>query len=1319
MLLCLFGMISVTVMAQTGANVSVNNITGTPVASIPLHTVSIGQISVPVSLVYASRGVKVNALDGYMGIGWSLSAGGEITRELRGLPDDNPVADALRSGWYYNSNGTKVNNFSISNDGGTANCTDETADNNYLTNNFTDYSDTEPDIFHVNAPGLSCDLVFDAGHNIKVMPYKDIQVSYTIDLYNRIGTFTIINERGVRYMFQETESTSLTSVAVSVPSYHKRLFNQFSKGVSYYHSWKLSSITDVLGNSIKFVYGTAPRKNTTYTKLRLATGNGTSSEQFTFKTIRQFKCLATIATYIGFLKSSSIDLWYGNIIAQGNPAENIEQDGTNAPLLKYLTGMGQKISFSYFAPINPNTPNTHPRHYLGSVSMFRPDKFGVKSTSYKDIVKQFKLDYKGLSATNNTLSLPDSTSKAQDLWGYYNGAANTSLLPTLYINPSNTGLERYRTLAPGAASSSYTYQLSGADRTANASNIANGMLERINYMNGGSTTLVYEPNDFYDATAQAVIQGGGVRVKQITDYDGINTNHNQVTNYSYLNPSSGVSSGSLITMPAYAFTTPYTSTGTIEAKWAASSVRSETDLSATDNNVLYGYVRISSPGTGNVLYQYSTPAMNWDASASPDWQPTMAYSARVGCGTATFASNEKRAYPFAPDINYGFERGLPLSTIAYNEGGQKVTETTYSYNRSFSTPVIITGLKFEDNTTLARNYAKYSIFTTTSELPVQTTTKTYDLNDATRFQTNTVSYTYNGTGHKLPTSTQTTRSDGSVQTSYIKYVKDYTLAASSDSIANALYILQQSNQNLPVESYTQVTRGGVTRTTGAQLTKFNWSGNLANDCILPVQALALVSPLGMTNFQPSVINAGIFSHDSKYVVQQNNVSFNLSGTPLTYNNNRKQVFTNIEDENTFNPAARVAGASANEVGFIDFDYISTLGPAFNTDTAKVIGGHSGTYSKDLTGKNLTRTLSKSSQAASYLFSAWATSGTVTLTLTNSSNQAFTYTLPAVSGSDFTYRSMVVPVTNMSATFTATVTGNAKVDDVWLYPDYAQVSSFGYDAETQQKTSETNSNGISTYFDYEGRGRLSHVYDQDKNIVLKKSYVTKESYQYFTTPAISLPNPRNYNNQSMFADTSVNSFVNTLLNAEGLQYSWNFGDGTPVTISKEPTGLVAHRYMAPGTYNVSVTKTSPFYGTKSSSRSVTIIDSSEVQVPVSITNLSNGTGKITGFDFYKNGVLKYHIDVNLGPDGTPYSIQVPQGKYDLRIYVTGQVYNSSTGKGFRVIDFLLKPMSLGNDQFCVNYTGGSSIYYPGLELNGRTAMYLTVSTQVCAPTGGVE
>ncbi|MCC8410295.1 PKD domain-containing protein [Mucilaginibacter sp. UR6-1] len=893
------------------------------------------------------------------------------------------------------------------------------------------------------------------------------------------------------------------------------------------------------------------------------------------------------------------------------------------------------------------------------------------------------------------------------------------MLPTLYINPSNSNLERYRAIAPGASSSSYAYQLIGADRTVNPSAIANGMLERINYLNGGSTTLVYEPNDFYDGTAQAVIQGGGVRVKQITDYDGINISRNQVTNYTYLNPSTGQSSGSIVTMPAYAFTTPYTGTGTTEAKWAASTVRSETDLSATDNNVLYGYVRVSSPGTGNVLYQYSTPAMNWDLSASPDWQPTMAYSARIGCGTATYASNEKRAYPFAPDINYGFERGLPLSTIAYNEGGQKVTETTYNYNRSFSTPVIITGLKFEDNSTLAKNYIKYSIFTTTSELPVQTTTKSYDLNDETRFQTNTVSYNYNGTNHKLPTSTQTTRSDGSVRTTNIKYVKDYSPAASSDSIANALYVLQLGNQNLPVESYTQVTRAGVTKTISAQLTKFNRSGNWIIDGILPVQSLTLISPIGITNFQPSVISSGVFSHDSRYIVQQNNVSFNLSGAPLTYNNNRKQVFTNIEDENTVNPAARVAGAGADEVGFTDFDYISTVGPAFNTDTAKIIGGHSGTYSKDLTGKTLTRTLKKSSQATSYIFSAWATSGTVTLTLTNSSNQAFTYTLPAVSGSDYTYRSMLVPVTNMSATFTATVTGNAKVDDVWLYPDYAQVSSFGYDAETQQKTSETNSNGISTYFDYEGRGRLSHVYDQDKNIVMKKSYVTKESFQSFTTPAISLPNPRNYNNQSMFADTSVNSFVNTLLNADGLQYSWNFGDGTPVTISKEPTGLVAHRYMAPGTYNVSVTKTSPFYGTKSSNRSITVIDSSQVQVPVTIANLTNGTGKITGLDFYKNGVLKYHFDVVLGPDGTPYSIQVPQGKYDLRIYVTGQVYNSSTGKGFRGIDFLLKPTSLGNDQFCANYTGGASIYYPGLELNGRTAMYLTVSTQVCTPTGGVE
>ena len=43
---------------------------------------------IPISLNYTTSGIRVNQRAGIVGLGWNLSAGGEITRQVRGLPDD-------------------------------------------------------------------------------------------------------------------------------------------------------------------------------------------------------------------------------------------------------------------------------------------------------------------------------------------------------------------------------------------------------------------------------------------------------------------------------------------------------------------------------------------------------------------------------------------------------------------------------------------------------------------------------------------------------------------------------------------------------------------------------------------------------------------------------------------------------------------------------------------------------------------------------------------------------------------------------------------------------------------------------------------------------------------------------------------------------------------------------------------------------------------------------------------------------------------------------------------------------------------------------
>ena len=55
---------------------------------IPFYTYSDQDFEIPVSFSYRSGGYKPNASYGVMGLGWSLNAGGCITREVRGIMDE-------------------------------------------------------------------------------------------------------------------------------------------------------------------------------------------------------------------------------------------------------------------------------------------------------------------------------------------------------------------------------------------------------------------------------------------------------------------------------------------------------------------------------------------------------------------------------------------------------------------------------------------------------------------------------------------------------------------------------------------------------------------------------------------------------------------------------------------------------------------------------------------------------------------------------------------------------------------------------------------------------------------------------------------------------------------------------------------------------------------------------------------------------------------------------------------------------------------------------------------------------------------------------
>ena len=80
------------------ASLPVSYYTGTLSVNIPLWLVSGRRLELPVEINYHASGIKVDEIPGRCGLGWSLTAGGAVTRLVQGLPDDLP-------GGYLSNNG--------------------------------------------------------------------------------------------------------------------------------------------------------------------------------------------------------------------------------------------------------------------------------------------------------------------------------------------------------------------------------------------------------------------------------------------------------------------------------------------------------------------------------------------------------------------------------------------------------------------------------------------------------------------------------------------------------------------------------------------------------------------------------------------------------------------------------------------------------------------------------------------------------------------------------------------------------------------------------------------------------------------------------------------------------------------------------------------------------------------------------------------------------------------------------------------------------------------------------------------------------------
>jgi len=1187
--------------AQSIANVSLY--TGTSTVGIPLYTVVSGGVTLPISLSYASNGVKVKDAEGTAGMGWNLQAGGKISRLVRGLPDDclKDTAGNSRLGWMSTSNtaANQIAGFTIKNIGD-GNCSNDTADVDYINNKFHYNEDTDPDIFYVNATGLSCQLVYDRSTSkFQPLVYQDIVVTYTKDSTSGLITsFTIVNDKGTKYVFAAPDSTTQTAVAAGgTHTYFSTPYKQYQHGITFFSAWSLTSITDASGNSVNLNYTYAATKRNSSDSLTLYLPNSTTtSYQYSIVQSIRPETVQTISTSDNNTSSPVTRLTFN-----WQDCDAFNQTGQT--ILTNIAGYGRVTRLTYSNVTISTNPNSFSRSFLRSLA----DDGCNTPISYK-------FAYGGETFTSGvwTTVVPDSASNRIDYWGFPAYNTNTSLQPKVLINPSNASYTRYVIYNSATSGGSYSYSTTnGYDRSAGSANYNGGSLISITNAQGGTTTISYEPNFYVDVPSGQTIKGGGIRVNQITDYDGIDTTKNIVRNYSYNDPSTSTTSGKPITLPLYAFDIPYSGSAGGQTLWDDVTILSKNDLSSEDHSIVYGYVKMSMTNAGSTRYHFTNTATNWDSNvvaictgcSTVEWNPTVNLSSRTNCAlTYGPVKNDIYSYPFLPNTNFDFERGLPISVTNFNSSNTEVSETDYTYQQ-YSGPThlsTVTGFHFDNNPSgslTVVGYNKYTTYFDAGELQATVTNKVYDSPTLTQSRSTVSTYTYGSSNHELPTAIAVTNSDNSTNTTNITYTKDIPATApSTDSVTNALYNLRLLNINIPVETYQQVTRSGTTLTVGASLTLFKEFTVGAVNNYLAWQQYKMVTPDG-GSFSPFTLISSppSYSKDSKYFQVANFDKYDNTGFPITVDDANKHYQTTIPDHNVNQVTASFSNAQYNELAFINFD-TKFAPPAITFSISgtgsAATGSHSGKAYGLNTGQTVSATVVKNSTASNYILSMWinAPSGSKSLNITinGSSQPAFSYTGTGT----WQYYEKKIPVSSFTSplAFSFTTSQNISIDDILLYPDVAEATTAGYDTVSYAKTVSTTTNGVSAYYTNDTWGRLLYQYDRDKNIFEKRTYVTASQISTGLSAGFNITNTHSAivkNYPLTFTGPNVNCTV-------GVTYTWDFGDGT--VISGVNLTSLAHTFTTANTFTVKLTMSNPILGSSTYSQPVVVLSQPPALVP---------------------------------------------------------------------------------------------------------------------------
>lgn len=478
------------------AEIPVNNYNGTASFSVPIYDLKEGDLDLPITLSYYSNGLKTEEDASWVGLGWSLNAGGVI----QWIHSDQKFSDAKIEPINFTNNpdgDPNEGNYVLNRVYRGCNFQNEAGEPVVL-NPASDIKTMgyEYDYFLFNFAGYSGKCIMDRDHNIVSIDNNNIKFQQ-LD-----GRMVATTPDGNVYTFAQV-GTNCALYKVGGPC-----ANATGSTCDTSYTYYLTQITSPTNSTINFTYEenlTRSIPHLSQSAVHVADNQSvltTKTYTAAFTSIKEYVLteINTVNLKVRFNKSPRIDVY------NGQKLDNVEvfAAGSTVSLKKI------RFNYDYFTGLN-NFGDFIAQDNTAGFDCIVPSPFvalEIRSKRMKLLSVEFtnnvssSFNPKYAFDYNTATPMPYKTSMAQDLWGYFNGISNSTLLPNV------NALGYYDNTVPLYF---YQYPQNGL-RQSNEVYMKAGMLTKVTQPTGGYSEITYEINKFdsLPTTANNVVQAQAI-----------------------------------------------------------------------------------------------------------------------------------------------------------------------------------------------------------------------------------------------------------------------------------------------------------------------------------------------------------------------------------------------------------------------------------------------------------------------------------------------------------------------------------------------------------------------------------------------------------------------------------------------------------------------------------------------------------------------------------------------------------------------------------------------------------------------------------------